>query len=405
MQGDVRKWQAGCQLCAQVRARAVQAETELQSLPIRELGHRWSLDLLGELPMSRRGKRYVLVMIEHVSKWVELVALSSKSAGGIASAFLREVLSRFGACAEVLTDQGGEFKGELQRLLDACGIRHRGTSAYHPEANGLTERAVQTFKRGLRKYALMHDKRDWDLELPWLLMGYRFSRQESTKLSPYYMLYGREPILPVGSVKELVEPLPEMSSADWVRVAKLRAQLFRSIMPTALGNLQAAQERDSRRRPTTDTLDTGVTAERWRVLGVRSTGVIQLQNEKGEERLVHRTQCMKAGQQGAPEDMAAEGAHGDRQPFAGGKNHVHRSGTSHQSDTEELRPLRNQEITSVYQRRQRRGQPAAEDATGFITNLPGEPFSFSKFVPYIEYLLVSSFLISGFECSIMLTGG
>ena len=391
MQGDVRKWQAGCQLCAQVRARAVQAETELQSLPIRELGHRWSLDLLGELPMSRRGKRYVLVMIEHVSKWVELVALSSKSAGGIASAFLREVLSRFGACAEVLTDQGGEFKGELQRLLDACGIRHRGTSAYHPEANGLTERAVQTFKRGLRKYALMHDKRDWDLELPWLLMGYRFSRQESTKLSPYYMLYGREPILPVGSVKELVEPLPEMSSADWVRVAKLRAQLFRSIMPTALGNLQAAQERDSRRhqmrrnrltgeqerntpqlevgqwvyvkRPTTDTLDTGVTAERWRVLGVRSTGVIQLQNEKGEERLVHRTQCMKAGQQGAPEDMAAEGAHGDRQPFAGGKNHVHRSGTSHQSDTEELRPLRNQEITSVYQRRQRRGQPAAEDAT------------------------------------------
>ena len=247
MQGDVRKWQGDCQACAQVRARKVKTEAELQSLPIRELGHRWSLDLLGELPMSRRGKRYVLVMIEHVSKWVELVALSSKSAGGIASAFLREVLSRFGACAEVLTDQGGEFKGELQRLLDACGVRHRYTSAYHPETNGLTERAVQTFKRGLRKYALVHDKRDWDLELPWLLMGYRFSNQESSKMSPYYMLYGREPILPVGSPKELGAPLPEMSSSDWVRVARLRAQLFRTIMPTALGNLQAAQERDSRR--------------------------------------------------------------------------------------------------------------------------------------------------------------
>ena len=55
----------------------------------------------------------------------------------------------------------------------------------------------------------MHDKHDCDLELPWLLMGYRFSRQESTKLSPYYMLYGREPVLPMGAAKELVAPLPD----------------------------------------------------------------------------------------------------------------------------------------------------------------------------------------------------
>ena len=387
MQGDVRKWQATCQLCAQVRARAVQAETQLQSLPIRELGHRWSLDLLGELPMSRRGRRYVLVMIEHVSKWVELVALSSKSAGGIANAFLKEVLSRFGACAEVLTDQGGEFKGELQRLLDACGIHHRVTSAYHPETNGLTERAVQTFKRGLRKYALIHDKRDWDLELPWLLMGYRFSRQESTKLSPYYMLYGREPVLPVGSAKELAAPLPEMSSADWVRVAKLRAQLFRSVMPTALGNLQAAQERDSRRhqmrrnqwvgeqersapqleigqwvyvkRPAADTLDTGVSAERWRVQEVKPSGVVRLQRESGEQRLVHRTQCMKAGRQCPTGDMADGEAPEDRHPSTGGNTHV----PAHHVGTENVQPHRVPNITAVYQRRKKKGHQVAEDAT------------------------------------------
>ena len=390
MQGDVRKWQTGCKLCAQVRARAVHAEAGLQSLPIRELGHRWSLDLLGELPMSRRGKRYVLVMIEHVSKWVELVALSSKSASGIASAFLREVLSRFGACAEVLTDQGGEFKGELQRLLDACGINHRVTSAYHPEANGLTERAVQTFKRGLRKYALVHDKRDWDLELPWLLMGYRFSRQESTKLSPYYMLYGREPVLPVGGAKDLVAPLPEMSSADWVRVAKLRAQLFRSVMPTALGNLQAAQERDSRRhqirrnrmaldlgrnaqavtlgqwvyirRPAGDTLDVSVSAEKWQVQELRPTGVVRLRNDSGEERVVHKTQCMTAGQQQASGDMAAGEVHVDMTPSAGGNNHVPQMRNENYQGMDRIMDLGNREVTAVYQRRQKK-QAVAEHAT------------------------------------------
>ena len=322
MQGDIRKWQAQCELCAKVRAQTLKTQTALQSLPIRELGHRCSLDLLGELPLSRRGKRYVLVMIEHVSKWVELVALSSKSATGIANAFLREVLSRFGACAEVLTDQGGEFKGALQQLLDTCGIQHRSTSAYHPETNGLTERAVQTFKRGLRKYALVHDRRDWDLELPWLLMGYRFSKQESTKLSPYYMLYGREIVLPIGSPRELSAALPEVSCTDWARAAKLKAQLFRTIMPTALGNLQAAQERDSRRhqmrrnklapardtskarlrvgewvyvkRPAQDTLDVGVSAEKWQVKEIRQSGVVRVRTSTGEERVIHGSQCMSA---------------------------------------------------------------------------------------------------------------
>ena len=391
MQGDMRKWQAQCEICAKVRAQTVRTETALQSLPIRELGHRWSLDLLGELPLSRRGKRYVLVMIEHVSKWVELVALSSKSANGIASAFLRDVLSRFGACAEVLTDQGGEFKGALQRLLASCGIQHRSTSAYHPEANGLTERAVQTFKRGLRKYALVHDTRDWDLELPWLLMGYRFSKQASTKLSPYYMLYGRDPVLPVGSPRELSAALPESTATDWVKAAKLKAQLFRTIMPTALGNLQAAQERDSRRhqmrrnkivqdqtsgrgalqtgewvyirRPAQNTLDVSVSDERWQVQEMRQSGVVRLRSRTGEERLVHQSQCMGATQQVPGRNMGADREHEGMSSPAGGNDHVsgHREKDSNLEPT--WRQLQDRKVTAVYQRRKKAVGQTKEHAT------------------------------------------
>jgi hypothetical protein len=68
------------------------------------LGYRWSLDIAGPFPVIPRHYKYVLVMIEHFSKWIELVALLDKFNEGAAYSFLDHVLSRFGAPAEVLTD-------------------------------------------------------------------------------------------------------------------------------------------------------------------------------------------------------------------------------------------------------------------------------------------------------------
>lgn len=73
------------------------------------LGYRWSLDFVGPLPLTVRHNRYVLVMVEHFSKWIELVPSPDKSSEGIMYAFLDKVLSHFGAPVKVLTDQGTEF--------------------------------------------------------------------------------------------------------------------------------------------------------------------------------------------------------------------------------------------------------------------------------------------------------
>jgi hypothetical protein len=73
----------------------------LQPLPIMGLGYRWSLDFAGPLPITPRHNKYVLVMIEHFSKWIELVALPDKFCEGAAYSFLDRMLSRFGAPAEV----------------------------------------------------------------------------------------------------------------------------------------------------------------------------------------------------------------------------------------------------------------------------------------------------------------
>ena len=84
----------------------------------------------------------MLVMVEHFSKWVELVALLQNSAKLAAVAFLERILARFGALAEVLTDKGREFLDIFEELCTKSLIDHRTTSWDHLETDGLAERVV-----------------------------------------------------------------------------------------------------------------------------------------------------------------------------------------------------------------------------------------------------------------------
>jgi transposase-like protein len=136
------------------------------------LGYRWNLDFAGQLPLTVWHNRYVLVMMEHFSKWIELVPSPDKSSEGVAYAFLDRVLSHFGAPVEVLTDQGMKFQGEFQVLCDKALINHQTTSRDHPNANCLAEHVVQTVKRALHEYGLQKGHLgDWDIQSPWLAVG------------------------------------------------------------------------------------------------------------------------------------------------------------------------------------------------------------------------------------------
>jgi hypothetical protein len=89
--------------------------------------------------------------------------------------------------------------------------------------------------------------KDWDLELPWLLLGYRCSPQSSTGFSPYELLYAQQPVIPPAIVERLTEPIdfdcPARAAADLAR----RRELVKHMCPEALQNLQIAQHRDERR--------------------------------------------------------------------------------------------------------------------------------------------------------------
>jgi hypothetical protein len=107
MYEQVRFEVRGCAACAdRVKASFKVRDTLLKALPIMGLFYRWGVDLCKMPHTSEDGNKYVVVMIEHFTKWVELVPIPEKSSFYTAAAW-KGVLTRFGAPAEVLTDQGG----------------------------------------------------------------------------------------------------------------------------------------------------------------------------------------------------------------------------------------------------------------------------------------------------------
>ena len=68
-----------CLPCARVKARFRESGKELQPLPVRGLGYRWGVDFVGPLVKTTAGNAWVMVRIEHFTKWVELIPLPSTS--------------------------------------------------------------------------------------------------------------------------------------------------------------------------------------------------------------------------------------------------------------------------------------------------------------------------------------
>ena len=100
-----------CLSCARVKSGFKESGKELQPLVVRGLGYKWGVDFAGPLDKTTPGHKWVMVCIEHFTKWVELIPLPSKSSGNSARGLLEGVLGMYGAPGEILTDQGREFQG------------------------------------------------------------------------------------------------------------------------------------------------------------------------------------------------------------------------------------------------------------------------------------------------------
>lgn len=134
--------------------------------------------------------------MDYYTKWAEAGALCSKTAVEVAQ-FLAGLFFRHGLPAIIMSDQGREFVNRLHdELFLVSGVRHMVSTAYHPQTNGLIEKFNQTLQRSLLKM-VGENQDEWYKYLDSVVFAYNSSMQSSTKYSPFFLLYGRDPRLPV----------------------------------------------------------------------------------------------------------------------------------------------------------------------------------------------------------------
>ena len=187
-----------CHYCAARKAHNLRARVPIMQYdrPVRPF-YRMHMDLTGRLNTTVGGMEYILVFKCALTKWVEIFALSDKSALEVARCLMDEVIWRHGCPYEIITDRGNEFfNSHMKSIVDLLAIpRHIKTTAYTPSSDGMVERQMRTLKDQLVAFTDKY-QRNWDEYLGLIAGMYRMQVNSATGYSPFYLIYGREPELP-----------------------------------------------------------------------------------------------------------------------------------------------------------------------------------------------------------------
>ena len=155
------------------------------------------LDIKGPLPETPRGFKYILCLIDTFSKWVETVPLSQIDAKTVAESMVTSVVLRHGVPETIHSDQGRQFESELfGHVCSMLGASKSRTSPFHPSGNGGVERFNRTMGDMLAAFC-SDSQNDWDRLLPYVTWAYNSAVHSSTGMSPFRVLHGLEPRLPV----------------------------------------------------------------------------------------------------------------------------------------------------------------------------------------------------------------
>lgn len=163
------------------------------------------LDFLGPLQRTPTGNKYILVCTDYLSKWAITQAVPDCTAETAARFLVEKVILQYGAPKKLLTDQGTHFVANLfEAITSRCGIHHITASTYHPQTNGLTERFNSTLAGSIRTY-VNQQQSDWDEFLSAVTFAYNTSKQASTEIEPFKLMFGRTPSLPFDPPKGIVD--------------------------------------------------------------------------------------------------------------------------------------------------------------------------------------------------------
>ena len=191
MSRDIADYCRNCQICQQNKNRNLQIKANLvpmvADLPFERLG----MDIIGPLPTSRKGNRYILIFVDYLTRYTEAFALKEIGAPTIAKYFVERIICRYGSPKVLHSDQGTNFTSSFMReVTTICKTKQTFSTPYHPEGNGLVERQNQNLIIRIR--TLINKIEDnWDNMLPFALFCLNSTENQSTHFTPHELLYGR----------------------------------------------------------------------------------------------------------------------------------------------------------------------------------------------------------------------
>ena len=196
MSRQVRDYVRKCFNCTVAKAQAPAVRPPMRHVLAFKPLERLAIDFL-KLDRGKGGFEDVLVMTDSFTKFAQAVPCKDQTAPVVAKVLRDHWFGCYGVPVQLHSDQGRNFESELIREVRALyGVQKTRTSPYHPQGNGQTERFNHTLC-SLIKSLGMTERRKWPDALPHLLMIYNTTPHSVTGISPYTLMFGRKPVLPV----------------------------------------------------------------------------------------------------------------------------------------------------------------------------------------------------------------
>ncbi|UYV78277.1 hypothetical protein LAZ67_16000751, partial [Cordylochernes scorpioides] len=192
---DVSEFVKTCHLCQSRKGSNQSPSGLLQPIPPANYPfERIGIDFVGPLPSTKRRRKWIIVLTDYYTRYAETKAVSEATVKEVSTFLIEQFFLRHGAPRFLISDRGSQFTSNLMKeVMKMCKVKHCFTTSYHPQTNGLTERLNRTLINMISMY-VNTDQKNWDEILPFVTHAYNTTIQETTGYSPFFLLFGREPM-------------------------------------------------------------------------------------------------------------------------------------------------------------------------------------------------------------------